>query len=304
MDVKAGLSSNWAALQARLREEKRSLGRKSVRGTSHEATNGVSKHRSHAKKKTNPKPSPKTSSSQPQKQQPSTTLQAPAPSQASASAATRRPADLPNGGLTPHAFAGKYVALDCEMVGVGPRPEATSMLARASVVDFHGTQLYDSFVLPTETVTDYRTSVSGITPELVRHGGGARSFETVQSEVAELLLGRILVGHAVQNDLRALLLTHPASLIRDTSELKKYREVVGGRRPKLRDLAKLVLGVDIQAGSHSSVEDARITMALFRREKAAFEVGRAEDAQARAVRARLGRRKTDPFVKVKKKTGK
>ena len=177
--------------------------------------------------------------------------------------------DVINAGRSPPTIeAGKFIAIDCEMVGVGPTPDTDSALARVSVVNYHGQQLYDSFVLPKETVTDYRTPFSGVTPHLLR---SARKLEIVQEEVADLLTGRILVGHAIRNDLNALLMGHPKRDIRDTSRYPPYRKLAGGRTPALRKLAKEVLGVDIQGGEHSSIEDARATMLLFRREKEGFE---------------------------------
>lgn len=181
---------------------------------------------------------------------------------------TKYAGDKINEGLSPTAEAGKYVALDCEMVGVGRDPSNDSALARVSIVNYHGHQLYDSFVLPKEQITDYRTHVSGITPVLLRT---ARSLEVVQADVAKLLDGKILVGHAVRNDLDALMLGHPKRDIRDTSRYTTFRQLAGGKTPSLKKLAKEVLGVDIQGGEHSSVEDARATMLLFRREKDGFE---------------------------------
>ncbi|MCJ1409323.1 3'-5' exonuclease [Ptychographa xylographoides] len=173
-----------------------------------------------------------------------------------------------NIGLSPTVEAGKYIALDCEMVGVGPTPQTDSALARVSLVNYHGEQLYDSFVLPKEAVTDYRTHVSGITPQLLQT---ARSFEEVQKDVAELMDGKILVGHGIRNDLEALMLGHPRRDIRDTSRHPAFRALAKGRTPALKKLAKEILGVEIQEGEHSSVVDARATMLLFRREKEGFE---------------------------------
>lgn len=173
-----------------------------------------------------------------------------------------------NEGLSPTAEAGKYIAIDCEMVGVGPTPDSESALARVSIVNYHGHQLYDSFVLPKEAVTDYRTYVSGITPELLRE---ARTLEAVQADVAKLLDGKILVGHAIRNDLAALMLGHSKRDIRDTSRHPAFRALAAGRTPGLKKLARQILGVQIQGGEHSSVEDARATMLLFRREKEGFE---------------------------------
>lgn len=173
-----------------------------------------------------------------------------------------------NGGLSAIAEAGKYIALDCEMVGVGPSPQRDSALARISIVDYNGRQLYDSYVRPLEEVTDYRTHVSGITPRLLQ---SARSLEAVQADVAKLLDGRILVGHSIRKDLDVLLLGHPKRDIRDTSRYPGFRKFAGGKTPSLKKLAREVLGVDIQDGEHSSVEDARATMLLFRKEKEGFE---------------------------------
>jgi RNA exonuclease 4 len=56
---------------------------------------------------------------------------------------------------------GKYLALDCEMVGVGIDGEESS-LARVSVVNFYGAIQLDEFVRQRERVVDYRTQFSGI----------------------------------------------------------------------------------------------------------------------------------------------
>ena len=173
-----------------------------------------------------------------------------------------------NSGLSLNAEAGKYVALDCEMVGVGPNPDKESALARVSIVNYHGHQLYDSFVFPKETVTDYRSHVSGITPKLLQH---ARTLEEVQKDVAGCIDGKILVGHALRKDLEALMLGHPKRDQRDTSKHRAYRDLAGGKTPGLKRLAREVLGVEIQGGEHSSIEDARATMDLFRKGKAEFE---------------------------------
>jgi len=64
---------------------------------------------------------------------------------------------------------GQYLALDCEMVGVGPMG-VESTLARVSIVNYHGVTVLDRFVRPREKVTDYRTWVSGVREEDLRNG--------------------------------------------------------------------------------------------------------------------------------------
>lgn len=164
---------------------------------------------------------------------------------------------------------GHYIGIDCEMVGVGPGARG-SALARVTLVNWHGFVVYDKFVRPQEKVTDYRTWVSGVRPADLRK---APTFAVVQQEVADLIKDRVLVGHAIENDLRALMLSHPRPQIRDTAQFAPLRELSGRKHPGLRTLAKLVLGIEIQkkGHAHSPVEDARATMAIFRTQKTAWD---------------------------------
>ncbi|KAF4337679.1 RNA exonuclease 4 [Fusarium beomiforme] len=179
--------------------------------------------------------------------------------------------DKINHGLTEGIEVGKYIAIDCEMVGVGPGGYE-SALARVSIVDFHGVQIYDSYVKPKEKVTNWRTAVSGIDQKKMRF---AREFEEVQADVYKLLQGRILIGHDLKHDLEALILSHPGKDIRDTAKFPGFKKYGNGRKPALRVLAQQILGVEIQGGAHSSIEDARATMLLFRKHKQAFDMDHA-----------------------------
>ncbi|KXN82666.1 RNA exonuclease 4, partial [Leucoagaricus sp. SymC.cos] len=93
---------------------------------------------------------------------------------------------------------GKYLAIDCEMVGIGLEGSESS-LARVSLVNYHGAIILDVFVRQRERVVDYRTQWSGIREKDMV---GAKPFEEVQKQVAELIKDRILIGHAVHNDLK------------------------------------------------------------------------------------------------------
>lgn len=161
---------------------------------------------------------------------------------------------------------GKYLCIDCEFVGVGA--DDRSALARVSIVNFYGVTIMDEFVKPKERVTDWRTWVSGVSP---RHMYKAISFEEAQKKVADLLKHRILVGHAVQNDLKALSLSHPRAMTRDTSRFSEFRKESKTKSPALLKLSSQYLKYQIHTGQHSSVEDAQVTMALFRLHMPAIE---------------------------------
>ncbi|KUI55146.1 RNA exonuclease 4 [Cytospora mali] len=202
----------------------------------------------------------------------------------------------PNEGLAKDVELGKYVAVDCEMVGVGEGGYEHA-LARVSIVDFHGRQVYDSYVRPKERVVDWRTKVSGIAP---KHMATAREFEEVQAQVAQIFKGRILVGHDLRHDFDVLMLDHPRKDIRDTAKFGGFKKYAHGRKPALRNLAREILGVEIQSGQHSSLEDAIVAMLLFRRFKSAFDVEHAGRYPEPVLNASQDKPKAKP-KKTKKK---
>ncbi|TFK64287.1 ribonuclease H-like protein [Pluteus cervinus] len=169
---------------------------------------------------------------------------------------------------------GKYLALDCEMVGVGPNGSESS-LARVSLVNYHGAIQLDEFVRQRERVTDYRTQWSGIRAANMVN---AKPFEEVQKRIADLIQDKILVGHAIHHDMKALLLSHPRGQIRDTQIYAYKFKVCKSKFIALRNLVKQEVGATIQSGEHSSVTDARATMAVYRLHRKDWEKGNSSSA--------------------------
>ena len=91
-----------------------------------------------------------------------------------------------------------YVALDCEMVEVEGYDDA---LAWVSIVNFNGHVLMDEYVKPEGKITNFWTWVSGILP---KHMEKALSYKEAWEKVLKLLEGKILIGHALKNDLKVL----------------------------------------------------------------------------------------------------
>ena len=178
----------------------------------------------------------------------------------------------------PSEERGRYVAIDCEMVGVGIGGKK-SALARASAVGWSGEVLFDTFVRVPERVTDFRTRVSGVRARDINlTSDGAMDHEECRTAVGELLMGKILVGHALKNDLAALMITHPREEIRDTARHKPFMRATGRsggklRPRKLRDLVLENVGMKIQVEgeSHCSIDDARASMELFKSVRVQWE---------------------------------
>jgi RNA exonuclease 4 len=155
-----------------------------------------------------------------------------------------------------------FIAIDCEMVGVGAAG-AKDALAQVVIVNYHEQLLYSAHVRPTQRVTDWRTHVSGVKPSDLKQ---AISFRQAQTDVARLMHRRVVVGHGLSADFKALMLSHPKSHLRDTAQFDAYRhhDLMTSRARKLRDLAREHLGLHIQDGAHSPLEDAIAALRLYK----------------------------------------
>lgn len=152
----------------------------------------------------------------------------------------------------------QVLGMDCEMVGVGPGG-TKSALGRVTLVNKFGNVVYDEYVRPLEYVENFRTHISGIRPWDMKK---AKFFMTVQKKVAELIKGRIIVGHALHHDLKVLLLSHPKKDIRDTSTYPPFLRK-NGKKNSLKHLAAEILGAKIQQQQHCPVQDARAAMLIY-----------------------------------------
>jgi RNA exonuclease 4 len=173
-----------------------------------------------------------------------------------------------------HVDKSKYVALDCEMVGMGADGKK-SALARCAIVDYDGIIIYDEYVRPQGFVTDFRTQYSGIRKKDLRYGT-AITLSECQQQVDAIIKGKILVGHALKNDLDVLMLKHPRHSIRDTATFKPYMRPHGRKGGKfkprsLKDLTRQFLGYAIQTGEHDPGEDSRAPMMLYRFKRIEWE---------------------------------
>lgn len=176
----------------------------------------------------------------------------------------------------PESEMSRYVALDCEMVGVGAGGYR-SALARVSIVNWDGDTIVDRHVKVEEPVTDYRTFVSGITQaDLESHD--ALSFTEARELVCAAIQDKVVVGHALKNDFDVLQISHPWFLIRDTARyepLMKPHPFEDGIliASRLRDLARAKLGLVIQEDGtmHDSIEDACAAMDLYKKARRKWE---------------------------------
>jgi RNA exonuclease 4 len=170
----------------------------------------------------------------------------------------------------------QFVALDCEMVGIGPGGYESS-LARVTVINWFGQVLLDAYVKQSQPVRDYRTFVSGITEQDLKDA--TLSLQECRAMVFQLLQNRILVGHALKNDLTVLGIAHPWWLLRDTAKYEPFMKVRCGHNDgvlwprKLKDLVQEKLDQEIQVYGrpHSPYEDALGALNLYKSVQAHWE---------------------------------
>lgn len=174
----------------------------------------------------------------------------------------------------------RYVAMDCEFVGIGPGGHE-SALARVSIVDFNNKVLLDTYVKVHEPVTDYRTFVSGVTEEHLQSDLAMDAVKCVAT-VQNILHGKILVGHGLKNDLKVMGIDHPWYDTRDTAKYEPFMKkekrdscipFALPRPRKLKDLALTKLNRIIQKEGepHCSIEDAIAALDLYKKARAKWE---------------------------------
>ncbi|XP_028171130.1 exonuclease GOR [Ostrinia furnacalis] len=151
---------------------------------------------------------------------------------------------------------GGVYAIDAEMCYTTAGLE----LASIAVIAADGRLVYRSLVKPSSPVVDLNTRFSGIRPrDLAR---ATKTLRDVQNDILGFVgTDTILIGHALDNDLRALKLLHGAVV--DTCALYPHARGFPLRR-SLRTLTEELLGRSVQRGSsgHSPLEDARAALDL------------------------------------------
>ncbi|KAF8165256.1 ribonuclease H-like domain-containing protein [Crassisporium funariophilum] len=153
-------------------------------------------------------------------------------------------------------------AMDCEMIYT----TGGLRVARVSVVDGTGAEVFDEIIRMDDgvNVIDYNTRFSGITKD--NYAKALLPLASVKASLNTLIdPTTILIGHALDNDLKTLRILHHDCI--DTALLFPHRAGAPYRR-SLKDLVREKLGKMIQTGDategHSSVEDASATLDLVR----------------------------------------
>ena len=165
------------------------------------------------------------------------------------------------------------------MVGVGPSGEE-SALAKITITNWENQVIFDTHVKVDQYVTDFRTEVSGMRPHNLL-SRSAMNIQEVRYFVSKILRGKILIGHGLANDLKAIGISHPIQDIRDTAT---YKPLMNKRKSgsaggyfytpkKLKELAWEQLGktIQVEGRPHSPREDAIASMKIYKKLRTEWE---------------------------------
>ncbi|XP_034949324.1 uncharacterized protein prage isoform X2 [Chelonus insularis] len=149
----------------------------------------------------------------------------------------------------------KIYALDCEMCYTKFGLELT----KVTVIGLDGEIVYNTYVKPHNEIIDYNTRFSGITADHLKNC--TTTLQDVQARLLTFITTEtILMGHALENDLRVLKIVHPT--IVDTCHA--FDNTGNMLKTSLKMLAQTKLGRQIQVAEHDSVEDAKTVIDLMR----------------------------------------
>ncbi|KAK6095818.1 hypothetical protein MT418_003705 [Batrachochytrium dendrobatidis] len=148
------------------------------------------------------------------------------------------------------------VALDCEMSYTTGGMELT----RVTVVDWNGNRVFDELCIPCNPILDLNTRWSGITSL----DSAKYNLKDIQQQLGKLIsTSTIIIGHGLENDLRALRIKHTQVI--DTVKVFPHPNGLPYRQA-LRTLASKILGRFVQTGEngHDSMEDAMTCIDLLK----------------------------------------
>ena len=148
------------------------------------------------------------------------------------------------------------LALDCEMVIC---EDNQRHLARLSIVNFNRHVIFDEYIKPTLKVKNYLFDITNIDPFKINH---SQKFEFYKDKIFAILKNRILVGHTLEKDFEVMDFKPDFRFVRDISEFKLFMD--GKFKSSLKNLSEKYLKIKIQGGTHSSVEDSRATLELYK----------------------------------------
>ena len=157
-----------------------------------------------------------------------------------------------------------FFAIDCEMVTCTTDSEPkrfVNLTGEVTIIDSYGKIVLHTYAKPHLPIVSYNTLYSGITP---KHLNDAPPLHVVSEWVKQITENNYLVGFAVHNDLLALRMHHPRVLTIDVQKHPYIRHVLATSSPSLKRTVKCLLNHDIQNGAHSSLEDAKATMDVFK----------------------------------------
>ncbi|TKA38291.1 hypothetical protein B0A54_09231 [Friedmanniomyces endolithicus] len=192
------------------------------------------------------------------------------------------------------------IALDCEFqkVYVEALRKHQHRVGRISIVNYFGQIIYDVFAYydeePGKILSLPHAELNldvywrDLWPE-----NGARPIWEVENNVRNMMrCAKIVVGHAIANDIKVFSEgIFERIAVHDTQLHEPWRKEYGKapqHMPKLAVLACYLLRKHIQSDEHSSVEDARATMLLFRKDEAAIEAAQGPRRNGVSMKVEVG----------------
>ena len=112
-------------------------------------------------------------------------------------------------------------------------PPKWNIFLKFQVVGIDGRLVYETIIRPDDTIVDYNTRFSGVTARDLKRGS-VKSLKDVQNDLLGFInANTILIGHGLENDLRALKVIYPNNYF-DLHVCLSFRPPSSVRPPSVR----------------------------------------------------------------------
>ncbi|EGC28635.1 hypothetical protein DICPUDRAFT_159911 [Dictyostelium purpureum] len=160
-----------------------------------------------------------------------------------------------------------FFSIDCKIIQI----EGTnkSALGKICICNQNGEIVYERISKPMEKIIDCRGKFTGLTKDIVNKQGA--EFLEIQKQVEKIIRNKIIIGHDLTYDLKALKLVHKKKLLRDATQFPTFFNPETNSEDSLKSIVKRELLFSPDKWDISGKRDTVLNVILYKKYKKEWE---------------------------------